>query len=133
MHAANRPFALSLAPILVFGFYIFLSFLNPKYVTLNLKEWNEFNAGKYFSEETNLEKVGMLSNGFRNINADREKDPQLALTLFFDLKNRYFDRFEDTGSPCKNLLNAYEEKIDHKPIESLPSIPLRNSSSIHSF
>ncbi|MBT3635431.1 MAG: O-antigen ligase family protein [Opitutae bacterium] len=127
----SRSFALSLAPILVFGFYIFLSFLNPRYVTLDVKEWNEINADKYFSEETNFEKIGMLSNGFRNINAVREKDPQLALTLFFDLKNRYFDRFDGTDSPSANLLNAYEEKIGRKPIEFLPSIPLRNSPSIH--
>jgi len=127
----RRAFALSLVPVLVFGLFVFLSFLNPRYVTLDKKEWNEINAGKYFSEETNLEKVGMLSNGFRNIKAVREKNPQLALTLFFDLKNRYFDRFDGPDSPSSNLLNAYEKKIGSKPIDSLPSIPLRNPPSIH--
>lgn len=127
----RRAFAIALAPFLILGFFIFLSFLNPKYVTLELKEWNEINAGKYFSEETNLEKIGMLSNGFQNIIAVQEKDPQLALALYFDLKNRYFDQFGGTDSPCTNLLDAYEEKIWRKPIEYFPSIPLRNSSSIH--
>ena len=64
-----------------------------------MKEWNEMDAGKYFSEEKDLEKIAVLSNGFRNINAVREKDPQLALTLFFDLKNRFFDQFSETDSP----------------------------------
>ena len=126
-----RDLALSLAPILVFGFYVFLSFLNPRYVTLTVEEWNEMNAGKYFSEEKNLEKIAMLSNGFWNINAVREKDPQLGLTLFFDLKNRFFDQFGETDSPGANFLKIYEEKIWGDPIEYLPSVPLRNSSSIH--
>ena len=95
-----------------------------------MKEWNEMDAGKYFSEEKDLEKIAVLSNGFRNINAVREKDPQLALTLFFDLKNRFFDQFSETDSPCADFLKAYEEKIRRKPIEFLPSVPLRNSRSM---
>ncbi len=126
----GRDFALSLAPILVFGFYVFLSFLNPRYVTLTVEEWNEMNAGKYFSEEKNLEKIAMLSNGFRNINAVREKDPQLGLTLFFDLKNRFFDLFSETDSPCADFLKAYEEKIGREHIQFLPSVPLSNSRSM---
>jgi len=131
-HSTKRKaFALALAPILVIGFCVFISFLNPRYTTLDLKEWNKLNAGQYFTDETDLEKVGMLSNGFRNINAVREKDPQLALTLFFDLKNRFSDQFNDIDSPSSALLNAYEEKIFANPVESLPTIPLRNSTSIH--
>ena len=95
-----------------------------------MKEWNEMDAGKYFSEEKDLEKIAVLSNGFRNINAVREKDPQLALTLFFDLKNRFFDQFSETDSPRADFLKAYEEKIRLKPIEFLPSVPLRNSRSM---
>ena len=126
----GRHFVLSLTPILVFGFYVFLSFLNPRYDTLTTQEWNEMNAGKYFSEEKNLEKIAVLSNGFRNINAVREKDPQLALTLFFDLKNRFYDQFSETDSPCSNFLKAYEKKIGCEPIEFLPSVPMRNSQSM---
>ena len=96
-----------------------------------MKEWNEMDAGKYFSEEKDLEKIAVLSNGFWNINAVREKDPQLGLTLFFDLKNRFFDQFGETDSPGANFLKIYEEKIWGDPIEYLPSVPLRNSSSIH--
>ena len=88
------------------------------------------NAGKYFSEEKNLEKIAVLSNGFRNINAVREKDPSWRLTLFFDLKNRFFDQFGETDSPCSDFLKAYEEKIGREPIEFLPSVPLRNSRSM---
>ena len=126
----GRHFALSLTPILVFALYVFLSFQNPRYNTLTMKEWNEMDAGKYFSEEKDLEKIAVLSNGFRNINAVREKDPQLALTLFFDLKNRFFDQFSETDSPCADFLKAYEEKIRLKPIEFLPSVPLRDSRSM---
>ena len=127
----GRHFVLSLTPILVFALYVFLSFLNPRYDTLTTKDWNEMNAGKYFSEEKNLEKIAVLSNEFGKINAVREKDPQLALTLFFDLKNRFFDQFGETDSPCAKFLKVYEEKIGREHIQFLPSVPLRESRSIH--
>ena len=56
--------------------------------------------------------------------------PELALTLFFDLKGRFFDQFSETDSPCTDFLKAYEEKIRLKPIEFLPSVPLRDSRSM---
>jgi hypothetical protein len=131
-HSGKRKaFTLAMVPILITGFCVFVSFLNPRYSTLDLKAWNELNADQYFTDETDLEKVGMLSNGFRNINAVREKDPQLALTLFFDLKNRFSDQFNDIDSPSSALLDAYNEKIFSNPIELLPTIPLQNSTSIN--
>ena len=127
-----KALSLTVIPLVVVGVIIFVSFLNPSFKTLDIKEWKELNAEGYLSEEPNLEKVALLTNGFRNINAVRKKDPQLALTLFFDLKNRYYDQFQDFGSPCTNLLQAYEEKITCKHIDAFPSVALRNTSSIHS-
>lgn len=126
-----KDFSVTFAPVLLIGFIIFVSFLNPRFKTLGIKEWSELNAEQYLSEEPDLEKILIITKGFRNIQAVSEKDPQLALTLFFDLKNRYADQFKKTNSPCSNLLDAYEEKITCKHIEALPSVPLRNSTSIH--
>ena len=92
-------------------------------------------CGKYFSEEKNLEKIAVLSNGFRNINAVREKDPQLALTLFFDLKNRTINSAK-LIHPTQTFSRLMKKRLGANPSSSCHPYHcaiLSVHASIHSF
>ena len=122
----------NLIPVFFVAIYVSISFLNPSFKTLSPKEWYEMNIDHTFSMEQNIEKTNFLRNGFRNIISVQEKDPGLAIALFYDLKNRYKDRFGSTSSPCSDLLISYEEKIKLKKYLFLPSCPISNKAYLFS-
>ena len=123
----------NLIPILCLCFCCAISFLNPSYKVLTPKEWHDLNIDTYFSQEQNIEKTNMVRSGFRNIISIQETDPQLALALFFDLKNNYQDNFDSYPSPCTKLLDLYECNIKRSNIELLPSSTTMSKSIAFSF
>ena len=123
---------ISFIPMLCLAVCCSISFLNPSYKVLTPQEWYDLNIDEYFSRETNLEKTYALRNGFRNILSVQEKDPNLSVALFFDLKNNYFDNFDSSQSPCTELLKLYESKIKRPNVEFLPSSPTITKSNIFS-
>ena len=122
----------NLIPILCLSICCSISFLNPSYKVLTPQEWHDLNIDDYFSREQNIEKTNALTNGFRNIISVQEKNPNLSVALFFDLKNRYYDKFDSMQSPCTKLLSLYESKIKRPNVALLPSSPTIAKSNIFS-
>ncbi len=122
----------NLIPILCLAICCSISFLNPSYKVLTPKEWHDLEVDEYFSKELNVEKTDALRNGFRNIISVQEKDPNLSLALFFDMKNRYYARFGSTQSACTKLLKLYEDKIKSPTAEFFPSSPTLTKSNMFS-
>jgi len=128
-HPSERPLLIrNLIPVFFVAIYVSISLLNPSYKTLSPEEWYEMNIDHTFSMEQNIEKTNSLRNGFRNIISVQEKDPGLAIALFYDLKNRYNDRFGLTPSPCTDLLILYEKKIKLEKYLFLPSCPISSKA-----
>jgi hypothetical protein len=123
---------MNLIPILCLTICCSISFLNPSYKALTPQEWHDLKIDDHFSREQNIEKISTLRNGFRNIISVQEKDPNLSVALFFDLKNKYYDKFDSVQSPCTKLLSRYESKIKRPNVALLPSSPTITESNIFS-
>lgn len=129
----RKRFSQAITPLILMLLYGFVGFWNPSFKTLTLDEWNRINAEKYLSRETNLEKVALVSNGFRSIRAVQKDDPKLALAIFFDLRNTYFDRFGEGKSGCGDLITRYEDEISSQAIPYIPTSTIIDSRSILFF
>lgn len=128
----RRVLCLNLIPILCLCICCTISFLNPSYKVLSQQEWRNLNIDDYFSNERNIKKVNMLNNTFQDILKVQENDPDLGIALFFDLKNRYLDRFGSKESPCTQFLNLYEKEINLNPVEYIPSSPISSKNTLFS-
>ena len=88
-----------------------VSWTNPSYRIIPQEDMKKIDFDQYFSRETNVEKIEILRNRFRNIAVAQDKDPKLALAIFLDLKNQFHDKYGQADSPCLDLLKLYEDKL----------------------
>ena len=120
-------------PILLLCLQFSISYLNPTYKILDIKEWGNLNVEKSLSEETNIEKIIMVSETFRNISDLSLSESNLCHTVFFDFKNRYFDKFPQSKSPCTKLILDYENKITLTPNSYLPTLFVSSETTLFAF
>ena len=117
-------------PVILLCLQFYISCLNPSFKSLTDKDWNQLNIREYFAKEQNLDKIILISEGIESIIFTLEKDPELANSLFFDLKNRYFDKYPGSTSSTSKLLHKYQEIITLKPNNLIPSIAIFNYKNI---
>ena len=110
-----------------------VSCLNPSFKSFTDEDWGQLNISDYFAKEQNLGKAILISEGIESIILTSKKDPELANCLFFDLKNRYFDKYPGSTSSTSKLLYRYEEIITLKSNSIIPTIPIFNHKSIYNF
>ena len=128
----RRRIMLSFLPIVLVCLHCMVSWTNPSYRIIPQEDMKKIDFDQYFSRETNVEKIEILRNGFRNIAVAQDKDPKLALAIFLDLKNQFHDKYGQADSPCLDLLELYEDKLKNDPIPFLPETPFSDNSSIYS-
>ena len=110
-----------------------VSYFNPSYRILENKEWNELNFEEVLSEETNIEKIIMVLENFKNISDLSSVNPNLAHTVFFDFKNRYFDKFPKSNSSSAKLIYDYENLISLTPNGFFPTLVTSSTNIIINF
>ena len=110
-----------------------VSYFNPSYRILENKEWNELNFEEVLSEETNIEKIIMVLENFKNISDLSSVNPNLAHTVFFDFKNRYFDKFPKSNSSSAKLIYDYENLISLTPNGFFPTLVISSTNIIINF
>ncbi len=74
-------------------------------------KWKSIDFEYKLATETDQEKVEMINNHFRNILLIENKNPHLALAIFFNLKNLYKDKYGITKSTSSQIIEQYEELI----------------------
>lgn len=113
------------APVLVVFSIGIISFFNPSFQQLKKSDWKELKIDKYLETEKDLEKSLMLSNDLQSVMQLYSKDPHLALAVFFDLKNRFRDKFGENNNGY-NLIRNIERKLSLNPSKYLPSCVILN-------
>ena len=129
----KKVFYFCLLPIFVLCIHFFISYLNPSYKIPNTKEWNNLNFKDSFSKEVNLGKSIMISEGIESVIYVSPKDPELALALFFDLKNRYYDKYPKSISSTSKILSECENLISVNPKTYLPTLSISHAGVVYRF
>ena len=124
---------ISFVPFLLLCLQFSTSYLNPSYRILESKEWYELNIEKAISEETNIEKIIMAAENFKNISNLSFVNPNLSHTVFFDFKNRYFDKFPQSDSSSAKLIYDYENLISLKPNGFFPTLAISHTNILIKF
>ena len=123
---------LFISPFLISTFVMLVSYFNPSYKILNEDDWKSLGIAEKLSKEVNLEKITMVSETIRYIKYVEKKDPLLAITLIYDLKNRFLDKFNNKG-PTYKLIIDYENLINLKNNLFLPSITIKSKSILKDY
>ena len=84
-------FLLSL-PIVLICFIFSISYVNPSFNVISSSEWSKLNADQYFTKETDIEKIILVSEVFKDIEILSTNKPDLAHAIFWDFKNTFFDK-----------------------------------------
>lgn len=129
----KKAFYFCILPLFVLWIQFFISYLNPSYKIPNAKEWNNLNLEDSFSREINLGKSIMISEGIKSVIYVSPKDPELALALFFDLKNRYYDKYPKSKSPTSKILLECEDLISLNPTKYLPTLSVSHAGVFYRF
>jgi O-antigen ligase len=118
------------AIIPIFGILSFfiISQTNPSYSSFNLINFQSINFKERISQSKSLEKINVVTNGLKLVaNASRTNHSR-GLTIFFDFKNRYKDRFNPSeDDDLWLLINDIEVSLRRSNLKFLPSIPVSDS------
>ena len=111
-----------------------ISFNNPKYQALNAQDLIELNMEGTLIETRDSTKIEMISNGMNLILEKSRDDPKLSIALFFHLKNTYTDKYSKViNDPIISFFNNCENKIKLNYWSLLPSVSIKNLSSVQNF
>jgi len=130
---ADRKIILFLIPVIIICFQFYASCMNPSYKQLENNDLAELDTLNLIKNEQNLSKKILTSEGIESVILTYSRDPSLATSLFFDLKNRYFDKFPNSTSSTAVLLEKYENLISLKPNPLVPCLAIFNYKLIYSF
>lgn len=75
----------------------------------------------------------MISEGIESVIYVSPQDPELALALFFDLKNRYYDKYPKSKSPTSKILSECENLISLNPKPYLPTLSVSHPGVLYRF
>lgn len=123
----------SFIPIALVIFQFLISYHNPTYKVLDNKDWAELEIENSLAQETNIEKIVMVSESFKNIMILSKTNPSLSHTVFFDFKNRYLDKFPNSITSSAKLMIKYENLITLSPHSFLPSLAISDKSTYLHF
>lgn len=120
-------------PVLTICIIFTISYFNPSFKKLTDKEWVELNVQESISNEINISKAKMALKAFDNIYKVSESNPELSIALFYHLKNAYFDQFSVNESPVDKLIIEYQNNIELKTIDFLPTLPFKSKKIVQDF
>ncbi len=124
---------LIILPVVLLCLQFVLSYSNPSYDILKESEWSNLNIERFFTQETDIEKIIMTSEVFQDIKYISQQNPELAHAIFFDFKNRFFDRYPKDKGTVSKLILEYENLIKVNSNLYIPSSALSNKSLYTSF
>ena len=124
---------LSIFPIIILSTQFLLSYSNPLFTIIDESGWAKLNIDKYFSQETDIHKVILVSKVFKDIETLSDQKPELALAIFFDFKNHFFDKYSSYDGPTANLIFEFERMIQNHPNPFIPSSVLSNKGLLIDF
>jgi len=123
----------SFVPIALLIIQFLISYHNPTYKVLENKDWAKLEIENSLAQETNIEKIVMVSESFKNIMVLSKTNPSLSHTVFFDFKNRYFDKFPNSITSSAKLIIKYENLITLSPHLFLPTLAINDKSTYLHF
>jgi O-antigen ligase len=124
---------LSILPLIIVSTQFLLSYSNPLFKIIDESGWAKLNIDKYFSQETDIHKNILVSKVFKDIETLSDQNPELALAIFFDFKNHFFDKYPSYDGPTANLIFEFEGMIQNHPNPFIPSSVLSNKGLIFNF
>ena len=122
----NKKTLFCFIPITLLSVQYIISFFNPSFASLGKEELTKVKVNTYIQREQNLDKAIMVSEGMESIAFTSKNDPALANSLFFDLKNRYYDKFPDSTSASAQLLEKYQSQISLNSNGLIPNSAIQN-------
>lgn len=120
-------------PLLLLCAQFFISYLNPSYRIISQKNWTQLDIERCLANESNIEKVVMTSEAFKNIFSISKKDPSLSNAIFFDFKNIYSDKFPNSKSSTQELIIKYENLIKNNQTKYIPTLSIGDNSTLLNF
>ncbi|MBT3668546.1 MAG: O-antigen ligase family protein [Opitutae bacterium] len=124
---------LLILPIALICLLFSLSYTNPSFTVINNSGWAKLNIDKYFTHETDIEKIIMVSEIFKDIKILSKKKPELAHAIFWDFKKRFFDKYPNHKGPMAKLILEYDKIIQLKANRLIPSSALSNKGLLIEF
>ena len=124
---------LSILPILILCAQFLVSYSNPLFTVIEESGWAKLNIDKYFTQETDIEKIILVSKVFKDIEILSDKKPELAHAVFFDFKNHFFDKYPGYDGPTAILIFEYEKIIRNRPNSFVPSSVISNRGLLIDF
>lgn len=122
----NKTTLFCFVPIILLSVQYLVSIFNPSFTSLGKEELTNINVNNYILSEQNLDKAIMVSEGIESIVFTSKSDPALANSLFFDLKNRYYDKFPESTSASAQLLEKYQSQISLNSNGLIPNAAINN-------
>jgi len=118
----------ALIPIFGFLSFFIISQINPSYSSFDLNNLHSINFKERITQSKSLEKINVVTNGLKLVANASQENPSRGLTIFFDFKNRYKDRFNPSEDDDLWLLIHDVETALQKPnLEFIPSVPISDA------
>lgn len=130
---ADRKIILFLIPVIIICSQFYASCMNPSYRQLENNDLAKLDIVSLIKAEQNLSKKILTSEGIESVILTYSREPSLATSIFFDLKNRYFDKFPNSTSSTAVLLEKYENLITLNSNPLVPCLAVFNYKLIYSF
>jgi hypothetical protein len=100
--------------------------VNPSFNVISSSEWSKLNADQYFTKETDIEKIILVSEVFKDIEILSTNKPDLAHAIFWDFKNTFFDKYPNYDGAMAKLILEYDRLIQTKTNKFIPSSVISN-------
>lgn len=120
-------------PIIYLLLLFLISSFNINFQKLDELKWKSLDLENAIVKETDPEKIEMINNHFRNIYLMEKQDPELAIAIFFNLKNLYLKTFGNNPTPALSTISKYENLITRNTSHFIPSSIIASHSIIPDY
>ena len=121
-------------PIVALTIISIVSFLNPRYRVITVKDVTDLNFEKVLLQSNDPNKVEMMTKGMNLILDSAQTSPSNSIALFFYFKNTYIDKYGFNKSDIiLNFLNKLHDRIELPFHSFLPTSATRDASSLENI
>ena len=130
----ERKLLLPYIPIVALTILSIVSFLNPRYRVITVKDVTDLNFEKVLLQSNDPNKVEMMTKGMNLILDSAQTSPSNSIALFFYFKNTYIDKYGFNKSDIiLNFLNKLHDRIELPFHSFLPTSAIRDASSLGNY
>jgi len=121
-------------PIVALTIISIVSFLNPRYRVISVKDITDLNFEKVMLQSNDPNKIEMMTKGMNLILDSAQTSPSNSIALYFYFKNTYIDKYgSDKSDIILNFLNKLHDRIELPFHSFLPTSAIRDAGSFGNY